>query len=448
MKRLFFCLILLAPITLFADTQAVAILLDTSKSIPPDQFSKGKKIIEKFIQTAGPNDNVNAYAFGNSLRKIDSGAVSAVEANDSYTRLYDAAIDVARELDKIPAERKAIVFITDGIDAGSATIIDDAMSFADERAIAIHSIGVGKVNNKSLERIAKLTGGRVFELNSPKVVEELRSTIANQKSAAAAQPPSPVTTTPPPVAQSADPDPVATQQPPVTKPPAVPGQQKRQTGLMTRYGYLLWIAGAGLIAVPIVLWVVTRAFKKETRTCPTCGKPLEDYQTVCPDCTATPQPVATKPVEEEPALEMTQQTRQIKRPQIPLADDLPSFPPEVLLKQPDSDELLSRTFVLMDKPLLIIRKGKNLGQAFTLDRSVPVSIGRSRVCEIRLEDTTVSGQHCRIISEDGKHYLYDLRSTNGTYVNDKKVRKVELKEGDIIKVGETYFLYKVEQQRS
>jgi hypothetical protein len=217
---------------------------------------------------------------------------------------------------------------------------------------------------------------------------------------------------------------------------------------MTRYGYLLWIAGAGLIAVPIVLWVVTRAFKKETHTCPTCGKPLEDYQTVCPDCTATPQPVATKPVEEEPALEMTQQTRQIKRPQIPLADDLPSFPPEVLLKQPDSDELLSRTFVLMDKPLLIIRKGKNLGQAFTLDRSVPVSIGRSRVCEIRLEDTTVSGQHCRIISEDGKHYLYDLRSTNGTYVNDKKVRKVELKEGDIIKVGETYFLYKVEQQRS
>ena len=102
----------------------------------------------------------------------------------------------------------------------------------------------------------------------------------------------------------------------------------------------------------------------------------------------------------------------------------------------------------MDKPLLIIRKGKNLGQAFTLDRSVPVSIGRSRVCEIRLEDTTVSGQHCRIISEDGKHCLYDLRSTNGTYVNDKKVRKVELKEGDIIKVGETYFLYKVEQQRS
>ena len=50
--------------------------------------------------------------------------------------------------------------------------------------------------------------------------------------------------------------------------------------------------------------------------------------------------------------------RQIKRPHIPLADDLPSFPPEVLMKPADSDELLSRTFVLMDKPLLIVRRGK------------------------------------------------------------------------------------------
>ena len=64
---------------------------------------------------------------------------------------------------------------------------------------------------------------------------------------------------------------------------------------MARYGYLLWIAGAGLIAVPVVLWVVTRAFKKETRNCPTCGKALEDYETVCPDCTSHQEEIALKP---------------------------------------------------------------------------------------------------------------------------------------------------------
>jgi pSer/pThr/pTyr-binding forkhead associated (FHA) protein len=80
-----------------------------------------------------------------------------------------------------------------------------------------------------------------------------------------------------------------------------------------------------------------------------------------------------------------------------------------------------------------------------LNRLYPVSIGRSRVNEIRLEDASVSGQHCRIIPESGKHILYDLSSTNGTFLNDKKVSKESLKEGDIIRIGETQLLYRVEQ---
>jgi hypothetical protein len=444
MKGFFLCLILLTPLACLADTQAVSILLDMSRSIPPDQFSRAKEITEQMFVQAGTDDTISVYAFGNSLRRIARNDLGSLAPSDSYTYLYDAIIDAARELEKTSASRKAIVIITDGIDTKSATTIEDSMQFAESHGIAIHTIGIGKVSDKSLQRMSKLTSGSVFDLNDTSVTENIRSTIATQRLA------QPVTTAPPVVQQQTDPDPSTVQEPTVTPSPQVTKQARRQTGLMARYGYLLWIAGAGLIAVPVVLWVVTRAFKKETRSCPTCGRTLEDYETVCPDCTSSQAaaPAATKVQVEEPAMEMTQQTRQIKRPHIPLADDLPSFPPEVLLKPADSDELLSRTFVLMDKPLLIVRKGKNLGQAFTLDRSVPISIGRSRVCEIRLEDVTVSGQHCRIISEDGKHYLYDLRSTNGTFVNDKKVRKVELKEGDIIKVGETYFLYKVEQQRS
>jgi hypothetical protein len=447
MKGLFLCLILLTPLACLADTQAVSVLLDMSRSIPPEQFSRAKEITEQMYVQAGPDDTISVYAFGNSLRRVARNDLGSLTPSDSYTYLYDAIIDAARELDKTSASRKAIVIITDGIDTKSATTIEDSMQFAESHGIAIHTIGIGKVSDKSLQRMSKLTSGSIFDLNDSTVAENIRSTIASQRLAQPAM--QPVTTVPPVVQQQTDPDPSTVQEPTVTAPPQTTRQARRQTGLMARYGYLLWIAGAGLIAIPVVLWVVTRAFKKETRSCPTCGRTLEDYETVCPDCTSsqTAAPAVKAPVEEL-AMEATQQTRQIKRPHIPLADDLPSFPPEVLMKPADSDELLSRTFVLMDKPLLIVRKGKNLGQAFALDRSVPVSIGRSRVCEIRLEDVTVSGQHCRIISEDGKHYLYDLRSTNGTFVNDKKVRKVELKEGDIIKVGETYFLYKVEQQRS
>jgi FHA domain/von Willebrand factor type A domain len=445
MKGFLFSLILLLPLSCFADTQAVSVLIDTSKSIPLTEFAKTKKTVQELKAKALPNDTINIYAFGNNLRKLDDKQLSSLEPTDSYTYLYDAIYDSARELDKIPADRKALVLITDGIDTSSATTIEDAMNFSNSHGIAIHAIGTGKVDHKSLQRMSKLTNGTVLQLKSPKLASDIQGTVASQKAITAA----PVMPTPTPSPTPApvvpkEPAPSTTEKPsePVTQPEPEP---IRPSGLMAHYGYLLWIVGAGIIAVPVVLWLVTRAFKKETRPCPGCGKPLEEFQTFCPDCAAVPKtiiaPASSIPLRPD-------STQEIKRHLAPEPFDPPSLPPEVLIKQSDADEVLSKTFVLMDKPLLVVRKGKNIGQTFTLNRSVPISIGRSRVCEIKLEDTTVSGQHCRIIPENGKHFLYDLRSTNGTFVNEKKVRKVELKEGDVIKVGETHFLYKVEQQRN
>src|SRR6185436_2911282 len=98
-------------------------------------------------------------------------------------------------------------------------------------------------------------------------------------------------------------------------------------------------------------------------------------------------------------------------------------------------------FVLMETPMLVIRKGRSVGQSFSLNRVYAVSIGRSRVNESKLDDVTVSGQHCRIIPENAHHVLYELGSTTGTFVDDRRVSKTILKEGDIIKVGETPFLF-------
>jgi FHA domain/von Willebrand factor type A domain len=442
MKGFLFSLIILLPLSCFADTKAVSILIDTSKSIPLTEFARTKQTVQEFKQQAGPNDTINIYAFGNNLRKLDDEQLANLEPTDSYTYLYDAIYDSARELDKIPADRKALVLITDGIDTSSATTIEDAMSFSNSHGIAIHPIGTGKMDHKSLQRMSKLTGGSVLDLNSTQLTQDIQDTIANQKIIAAAPimpAPSP---TPAPVVPK---EPTVTEKPTESQQPQPEPEPIRPSGLMARYGYLLWIVGAGIIAVPVVLWLVTRALKKETRPCPGCGKPLEEFQTFCQECAAVPKTIVA-PASSIPL--RPDSTQEIKRHLAPEPFDPPSLPPEVLIKQSDADEVLSKTFVLMDKPLLVVKKGKNIGQAFTLNRSVPISIGRSRVCEIKLEDTTVSGQHCRIIPENGKHFLYDLRSTNGTFVNEKKVRKVELKEGDVIKVGETHFLYKVEQHRN
>ncbi|MDO4466329.1 MAG: FHA domain-containing protein [Bacillota bacterium] len=63
-------------------------------------------------------------------------------------------------------------------------------------------------------------------------------------------------------------------------------------------------------------------------------------------------------------------------------------------------------------------------------------VGRSMACDIRLESESVSLKHARILSQDGKWYIQDLKSTNGTYLNGKKVqRKMRLKEGMQLSFG-------------
>ena len=71
----------------------------------------------------------------------------------------------------------------------------------------------------------------------------------------------------------------------------------------------------------------------------------------------------------------------------------------------------------------------------------PLSIGRSREADIPLLDDKVSRVHCGIRLSEGKFYLKDLKSRNGTYVNGERVEDtVEIKAGDRIQIGSTVFV--------
>jgi len=66
------------------------------------------------------------------------------------------------------------------------------------------------------------------------------------------------------------------------------------------------------------------------------------------------------------------------------------------------------------------------------------TIGRSVECELRLDDTYVSQQHARIFDRSGNWYVEDLGSTNGTYLNRKKVQgPMVMQRGDKLQVGNT-----------
>ena len=69
-----------------------------------------------------------------------------------------------------------------------------------------------------------------------------------------------------------------------------------------------------------------------------------------------------------------------------------------------------------------------------------VTIGRSPVCELSLDDTYLSSRHARVANDDGDLSIEDLGSTNGTYVNQELIKgRVHLERGDIIQVGGVLF---------
>ena len=66
-----------------------------------------------------------------------------------------------------------------------------------------------------------------------------------------------------------------------------------------------------------------------------------------------------------------------------------------------------------------------------------ISIGRRSDNDLVLEGERVSRHHARIAASDGRWYVADLGSMNGTLVNGVPVREQHLHDGDEISVGET-----------
>ena len=72
-----------------------------------------------------------------------------------------------------------------------------------------------------------------------------------------------------------------------------------------------------------------------------------------------------------------------------------------------------------------------------------VLLGRvPNVADIVVQDDKASRHHAAIAHQDGHFVLYDMDSTNGTYVDDERITKVELEDGDVFRIGATRLMFK------
>ncbi len=92
---------------------------------------------------------------------------------------------------------------------------------------------------------------------------------------------------------------------------------------------------------------------------------------------------------------------------------------------------------------LIIIRGSPQGHRFFLTQS-EMTIGRDPSADISVSDEGISRKHAKLTKEESKICITDLGSSNGTFINDKKIPPTDsrvLAKEDMIKLGNTIFKF-------
>ena len=80
------------------------------------------------------------------------------------------------------------------------------------------------------------------------------------------------------------------------------------------------------------------------------------------------------------------------------------------------------------------------GEVHELTKSRLV-IGRSKECDLQVQDPNISRRHAEVRLEGSGYWLVDLDSTNGLQVNGRHTSRAKLESGDRITIGSTDIVF-------
>jgi hypothetical protein len=93
---------------------------------------------------------------------------------------------------------------------------------------------------------------------------------------------------------------------------------------------------------------------------------------------------------------------------------------------------------------LIVERGGGLERDQRFDLIGGLSIGRSKEADVRIDDRYASSLHARVFSREGRFFVEDMSSTNGTLLNGATLQgEADLIDGDTIQIGDTIFRFEV-----
>jgi hypothetical protein len=109
-------------------------------------------------------------------------------------------------------------------------------------------------------------------------------------------------------------------------------------------------------------------------------------------------------------------------------------------RERDSGPIFDMTSGL--RPRLVVERSPDLEPGAEHELQGGLTIGRSESSQLTVPDAFVSHMHARVFRRGQFHFIEDLGSTNGTYVNDRRiVQETQLKVHDELRMGETILRY-------
>src|ERR1035437_591709 len=85
-------------------------------------------------------------------------------------------------------------------------------------------------------------------------------------------------------------------------------------------------------------------------------------------------------------------------------------------------------------PKLLLKFNAAVIKEIPFDRD-SLAVGRKADNDIVIDNPAISGHHCRISVQGGTYFVEDLDSTNGTFVNEKRIKKSGLHHNDVVGVA-------------
>jgi len=92
---------------------------------------------------------------------------------------------------------------------------------------------------------------------------------------------------------------------------------------------------------------------------------------------------------------------------------------------------------------LVVTEGPEAWKDFRIaDEDVQLFLGKGEDCQLQIQDDKIEKIHASIRIKDGNLTITDFDTNTGTFVNDKAVTRLELQDGDTVKVGESVLRFR------